>query len=155
MVKVFNMKEQQMQKLKAQHLKSFNEALVTAESLAKDRTANICFYAGSNRIEMNRMIASNNEECAKFNAAYAKFYDHFEAQFLDDVDIEPFTAEDIQVIEHLFEIKIDNMNKATMDLKRFSNDNMVAFSIATAVNHISFVFKDIVDIIKEHYMIKK
>lgn len=142
------------QKLKAQHLKSFNEALVIAETIAKERTANICFYAGSNRVEMNRMIAANNAECSKFNAVYEKFFDHFEAQFLDDIDIEPFTPEDIKNMEQLFQIKIDSMNKAKDDLMRYSTDNMVSFSVATEVSRITFVFKDIVDVIKEHYMAK-
>lgn len=35
--------ETMTQKLKAQHLKSFNEALVIAESIAKERASNICF----------------------------------------------------------------------------------------------------------------
>lgn len=142
------------QKLKAQHLKSFNEALVIAESIAKERASNICFYAGSNRVEMNRMIAANNVECEKFNKIYGKFFDHFEAQFLNDVDIEPFTADDIKIMEQLFQVKIDSMNKAKDDLMRYSTDNMVSFSITTEVSRSSFVFTDIVDIIKEHYMAK-
>ena len=146
--------ETMTQKLKAQHLKSFNEALVIAESIAKERASNICFYAGSNRVEMNRMIAANNMECANFNKLYAKFFDHFEAQFLDDVDIEPFTDEDVEIMEQLFKIKIDSMNKAKDDLLRYSTDNMVSFSISTEIILSSFVFTDIVDIIKEHYMVK-
>lgn len=146
--------ETMTQKLKAQHLKSFNEALVIAESIAKERASNICFYAGSNRVEMNRMIAANNVECEQFNKVYGKFFDHFEAQFLDDVDIEPFTDEDVEIMEQLFKIKIDSMNKAKDDLLRYSTDNMVSFSISTEINLSSFVFTDIVDIIKEHYMVK-
>lgn len=142
------------QKLKAQHLKGFNEALVIAESIAKERASNICFYAGSNRVEMNRMIAANNVECEQFNKVYGKFFDHFEAQFLDDVDIDPFTADDIKIMEQLFQIKIDSMNKAKDDLMRYSTDKMVSFTIATEVNLSSFVFTDIVDIIKEHHMAK-
>lgn len=141
------------QKLKAQHLKSFNEALVIAETIAKERASNICFYAGSNRVEMNRMIAVNNAECSKFNAVYSKFFEHFESQFLDDVDIEPFTADDIEIMEQLFQIKTNSMNKAKDDLMRYSSDNMVSFSITTEVSRIAFVFKDIIDIIKEHYMV--
>lgn len=144
-----------VQKLKAQHLKSFNEALVIAEGIAKERASNICFYAGSNRVEMNRMIAANNKECAAFNGVYLKFYDHFEAQFLDDIDIEPFTSEDIQIIEQLFQLKIETMNRAKDDLLRYSTDNMVSFSVCTEISRIGFVFKDIVDIIKENYMAKK
>lgn len=144
-----------VQNLKAQHLKSFNEAIVVAETIARERTANICFYAGSNRVEMNRMIAANNEECAKFNKVYGKFYDHFEAQFMSDVDIEPFTDEDILIVEQLFKVKIDSMTKAKEDLLRYSSDNMVSFGIMTTISHDEFVFKDIVAIIKEHYMSKK
>jgi hypothetical protein len=145
----------QLQKLKAQHLKSFQEAIVVAESIAKERAANICFYAGSNRVEMNRMIAANNSECAQFTAVYEKFYDHFEAQFLTDLDIEPFSDTDVSIMEQLFKIKTDSMSKAKDDLLRYSTDNMVSFSITAEISRVSFVYQDIIDIVKEHYMLKK
>lgn len=144
-----------LQKLKAQHLRSFQEAIVVAEAIAKERAANICFYAGSNRVEMNRMIAANNAECALFTAVYEKFYDHLEAQFLTDVDIEPFSNDDLAIMEQLFQIKTDSMNKAKDDLLRYSTDNMVSFSITAEISRVSFIYKDIIDIIKEHYMLKQ
>lgn len=144
-----------LQKLKAQHLRSFQEAIVVAEAIAKERAANICFYAGSNRVEMNRMIAANNAECALFTVVYEKFYDHLEAQFLPDVDIEPFSNDDLAIMEQLFQIKTDSMNKAKDDLLRYSTDNMVSFSITAEISRVSFIYKDIIDIIKEHYMLKQ
>lgn len=141
-----------MQKIKAQHLKSFNEALVVAEQIAKERTANICFFAGSNRVEMNRMIAANNSAYAQFEAAYQKFYEHFESQFMDDIDIAPFTPEDIDTIKELFKLKIDTMNKVKQDLVQYSTDNMVTFSITAEISRVGYVFDDIVLIIKQHFM---
>ena len=74
---------------------------------------------------------------------------------MSDVDIEPFTDEDILIVEQLFKVKIDSMTKAKEDLLRYSSDNMVSFGIMTTISHDEFVFKDIVAIIKEHYMSKK
>lgn len=154
-MKKTDMQKPPLQKLKAQHLRSFQEAIVVAEAIAKERAANICFYAGSNRVEMNRMIAANNAECALFSAVYEKFYDHLESQFLTDVDIEPFSNDDLAIMEQLFQIKTDSMNKAKDDLLRYSTDNMVSFSITAEISRVSFVYKDIIDIVKEHYMLKK
>lgn len=141
-----------MQKIKAQHLKSFNEALVVAEHIAKERTANICFFAGSNRVEMNRMIAANNSAYAQFEAVYQKFYEHFESQFMDDIDIAPFTPEDIDIIKELFKLKIDTMNKVKQDLAEYSTDNMVTFSITAEISRVGYVFDDIILIIKQNFM---
>lgn len=141
-----------MQKIKAQHLKSFNEALVVAEHIAKERTSNICFFAGSNRVEMNRMIAANNAAYAKFEEVYQKFYEHFESQFMDDIDIAPFTPEDVNTMTALFQLKMETMNKVKQDLSQYSTDNMVTFSITAEISRVGYVFDDIVDIIKRNFM---
>lgn len=131
--------------IRAKHVSALKEALSILEDTVKHRNANICFYVGSNRVEMNRMIAANNLSYKKCEDVYQKLVDHFEGQFDEHIDIDAFTLDELESIRFVFNEHIKSVEKVKDDLSSFTTDKLVMFAATTELSRIRMVCDDLIE----------
>lgn len=137
-------------KISAAHLQEFRTALVYAEQETNRINALVCMHAVSDRIEMNRMISKNTQRYQAYVSLLDKLNAKFESQLEKDNMVEPFTPEEIDLANALIQQYIAKKESELNDMISLSENNVVLFSVRTAVSASKTVFEDLVNIFKNY-----
>jgi len=133
--------------IKSEHLHYFREALSFVEEFVKNTHTDICLFGNSDRIELSRMITINNKTLVFGQSVYKKLSEHFESQFLNDIDVEYFSEEEIKYFDFAFNLQIESLSASYKRLAVVTNNQMVLFNLNVEIGRVKMVMQDLKDII--------